>query len=137
MGRFTIEFEVANYDDLAQARAGNLAPAKVRRMQIEGVVDTGATRLVLPRKAVKELGLPVKGKVKVRYADGRRALRTEVEAVYVEILGRHNVFSAVVEPKRKNALIGAIVMEDLDFVIDPVRMRLVPRDPRFVISELE
>ncbi len=137
VGRFTIKFEVANNDDLAQARHDKLDPAKVRRLRIDGVVDRGASKLVLPGKVAKELGLPVKGKVKVRYADRRRALRDEVEAVYVEIMGRHNVFSAIVEPKRRNALIGAIILEDLDFLVDSRRTRLVPRDPRFVVSELE
>jgi hypothetical protein len=47
------------------------------------------------------------------------------------------VFAAVVEPKRRSALIGAIVLEDLDFVVDGTGQKLVPRDPRFVVSELE
>lgn len=137
VGRFNVEFEVANNDDLAQARHGKLDPTQVRRLKISGVVDPGASKLVLPATVVKQLGFPVKGKVKVRSADARRALRTEVEAVYVEIQGRHNVFSAIVEPKRKNALLGAIVLEDLDFLVDPRQTKLVPRDPRFVVSELE
>jgi hypothetical protein len=52
-------------------------------------------------------------------------------------LGRHGVFTAVVEPKRESALIGAIVLEDLDFVVDCTTQRLVPRDPRYVVSEIE
>jgi hypothetical protein len=51
-------------------------------------------------------------------------------------LGRDGVFTAVVEPKRRTALIGAIVLEDLDFLVDCTQ-QLVPRDPRFVVSEVE
>lgn len=76
MGRFTVEVEITNNRDLANAESGYLDPAKVRRKTIRGVVDSGATRLVLPGALAKELGLPIKKKkVKVRYADGRRAMR--------------------------------------------------------------
>jgi predicted aspartyl protease len=137
VGRFTIEFEVANYGDMIEARRGSLDAAKVRRKTIEGVVDSGATRLVLPRAVVKRLGLASTGKVKVRYGDGRTATRDTVEGVYVEIQGRHGTFTATVEPKRRSALVGAFVLEDLDFLVDCTNQRLVPRDPRFVINEIE
>jgi predicted aspartyl protease len=137
VGRFTVDFEVANHGDMVKARDGLLAPDKVRRLSISGVVDSGATRLVLPAKVVKQLGLPVKGKVKVRYANNQTATRDAVKEVYVELLGRDGVFTAVVEPKRKTALIGAIVLEDLDFVVDCIEQKLVPRDPRYVVSEIE
>jgi hypothetical protein len=47
------------------------------------------------------------------------------------------VFNAVVEPDRDSALIGAIVLEDLDFTIDCTRQTLAPRDPKQIISEIE
>jgi hypothetical protein len=62
MGRFAVDFEVANNEDIVRARNGDLDPAKVRRTTISGVVDPGATRLVLPLAVVKELGLPIKKK---------------------------------------------------------------------------
>ena len=137
-GRIAVDFEVANNEDLVMARTGHLDPAKVRRKTIQGVVDPGAMRLVLPQVVAKELGLPVrKQKVKVRYADGRRALRIEVDQVGLFLQGRDGVFSAVVEPKRDTALIGAIVLEDLDFLVDCAGLRLVPRDPDYVVSEIE
>jgi predicted aspartyl protease len=138
MGRFTIEFEIANNRDLGNSLTGHLDSAKVRRKTIQGVVDSGATRLVLPLAVATELGLPIKKKkVKVRYADGRRSLRTEVEEVRLYLLGRDGIFSAVVEPKRDTALIGAIVLEELDFLVDCTKGRLVPRDPDYVVSEIE
>ncbi len=137
VGRFMAQFEVANNDDLAAARRGMLEPDKVRREVLNGVVDSGATRLVLPEKTVKKLGLPIEGKVKVRYADNRTADRSAAKNVYVRLLGRDGVFTAIVEPRRHTALIGAIVLEDLDFVVDCTSQRLVPRDPRFILSEVE
>src|SRR5712692_8895161 len=114
LGRFSVHFEVANQVDVIDAQRGLLAPDKVRRLTISGVVDSGATRLVLPGKVVKQLGLPTLGKAKVRYANNQTATRHKVEGVDVQLQGRHGVFTAIVEPKRRDALIGAIVLEDLD-----------------------
>jgi predicted aspartyl protease len=137
VGRFSVQFEIANYRDLIQAEQGTLPLDRVRRRTITGLVDPGASKLVLPKSLVKELGLSMKGKINVRYADGRRAQRQEAEDAYVELLGRHDTFSAIVEPKRTEALIGAIVLEDLDLLVDCSRRRLIPRDPSGPLYEIE
>jgi predicted aspartyl protease len=137
VGRFSVQFEVANYSEVVKARDGLLDANKVRRMSVTGVVDSGATRLVLPETVVEQLGLPIHDKVKVRYANNQSATRNAVRDVYVQLQGRDGVFTAIVEPKRQSALIGAIVLEDLDFVVDCTTQKLVPRDPRYVVSELE
>ncbi len=136
VGRFSVDMEVANYLDLGKVREGTLAPDKVRRVVIRGVVDCGADSFVLPAGVAKQLGVRVKGKVKVKYADGRRALRNEVEGVHVHLQGRDSIFDAIVEPKRESALIGAIVLENLDFLVDNKKQRLVPRDPHYKFSEI-
>jgi predicted aspartyl protease len=137
VGRFSVELEVANHLDVADEQRGLLLPQKVRRLRVRGVVDSGATKLVLPGKVAKQLGLPHLGKVNVRYANNQTASREIVTDVHLYLLGREGVFTAVVEPKRRSALIGAIVLEDLDFLVDCTQQRLLPRDPRFIISEIE
>ena len=137
VGRFSVEIEVANYGDMEVARRGLLPPDLVRRETITGVVDSGAVRLVLPEAVVKRLGLPLGGPVPVKYADNRRGRRQVAEGVFAQLLGRHGTFTAVVEPKRDTALIGAIVLEDLDLLVDCKNQRLVPRDPSGPLSEIE
>jgi len=136
VGRFSVEFEVANPFDIADEQRGLLPAERVRRLTIRGVVDSGATKVVLPGKIAKQLGLPHLGKVKVRYANNQTATR-ETVTVHVHLLGRDGTFTAVVEPNRRSALIGAIVLEDLDFLVDCTHQRLRPRNPRFIISEIE
>src|SRR5437588_3802904 len=75
VGRISTEFVVGNYVDVELAREGKLEPAMVRKVTISGVVDSGATRLVLPQALVKRLGLRVKGKTRVKYASGQTAMR--------------------------------------------------------------
>ncbi len=57
--------------------------------------------------------------------------------MHVHLLGREGILTAVVEPNRRSALIGAIVLEDLDFIVGCTRQRLLPRAPRFIVSEIE
>jgi predicted aspartyl protease len=137
MSCFSVSFEVANNDDMAAARRGALEPSEVLRMTISGLVDPGASRLVLPKHVVKQLGLQASEYVKVRYADGRTPKRPVVQGDYVELLGRSSIFRATIEPKRDTALIMAIVLEALIFLIDGDRQRLVPRDPKFILTSEE
>src|SRR5205085_5883916 len=114
VGGISVEIEVANYGDLTLVERGLMPPDQVRRETIQGLVDSGATKLVLPQAVVKRLGLPLGDPILVRYADGRKVQRAGAEGAYVQLLGRHGTFTAVVGPRRKTALIGAIVLEDLD-----------------------
>lgn len=137
MGRVLVDVVVANNYDVLRSEDGTLAAAKVRRERVPAVVDSGASYLVLPEKVAAKLGVPATGKATVRYADRRKAQRTIVENVHLELLGRHGTFKAIVEPRRKDILIGAIVLEDLDLLVDCRTQVLEPRDPKGIIAELE
>lgn len=137
MGRFSVEVELTNDEDIVRAKSGLISPDQIRRAQIRGVVDSGATRLVIPETLARQLGLDTSGTVQVRYADGRTANRQIAQRVHLSYGGRESIFNAVVEPGRESALIGAIVLEDLDFLVDCTAQRLVPRDPKQIISEAE
>ena len=71
MGRFSVELSVTNAQDIGRAADGTIPPSAVRRTTLRGLVDTGATRLVLPAAVALELGLPAGGETSVRFADGR------------------------------------------------------------------
>jgi predicted aspartyl protease len=137
MGRFSVEVELSNYEDMIDAKAGRIAPEKVRRVRIRGVVDSGATRLVIPASLVQTLGLETVGSAKVRYANGHTSERAITQYLHLAYGGRQGVFSAIVEPDRESILIGAIVLEELDFLVDCGAQRLVPRDPNQIVSEAE
>ncbi|MCI0703518.1 MAG: hypothetical protein L0241_20755 [Planctomycetia bacterium] len=137
MGRVIVTFELSNYYDLQQVEHGHLTPDKIRRVALQGVVDTGAARLVLPKGVVDLLGLPVSGTATVHYGDRSTQKRDMVNDAHVQLLGRGSVFNAIVEPNRTDARIGAIVMEDLDLIVDCAKNEVVPRDPNTIISEVE
>ena len=86
---------------------------------------------------IKRLGLRQGNTVRVRYADGRRTQRREAKGVSLKLLGREDTFTALIEPRRPNARIGAIVLEALDLLVDCKTQQVVPRDPRGAIHEVE
>jgi predicted aspartyl protease len=137
MGRFSVEIELVNNDDVVRAASGDLPKDQVRRATVRGIVDTGATRLVVPEATAKQLGLQTVGQADVRYANGPTARRPIGGWIHLTCQSRSNVFDAVLEPNRDTALIGAIVLEALDFVVDCNTQSLVPRDPERIVSEVE
>ena len=137
MGRFSVEVELTNNKDIHLAEDGYIPTDQVRRARVRGVVDSGAARLVIPASVARQLGLETTGRATVRYADGHTADRDIVKDVHLAYGGRESDFNAIVEPDRESVLIGAIVLEDLDFLVDCLGQRLVPRDPKQIISEAE
>jgi hypothetical protein len=137
IGRPSVEIDLANYEDMLRAKAALISSDQVRRVRVRGVVDSHAMRLVIPASVARQLGTDISSMTKVRYADGRTAQRPIASNVHLAYGGREGVFSAVVEPDRDSALIGLIVMGDLDLLVDCSTQRLAPRDPNQIISEVE
>jgi clan AA aspartic protease len=119
MGRVVTKIKLTNQADKNHALAGLLEPGRVRTTEIEALVDTGATMLVLPADVVARLGLPHEGTRKIRYADGRVDAVPWVGAVRIEILGRAMTCDALVVAEGTTPLIGQIPLEGLDLVVDP------------------
>jgi predicted aspartyl protease len=137
MGRTIVTIELSNYADILDAERGRMTPDKIRRVALPAVVDTGAARLVLPASVAGHLGLPVTGQCTVRYADHRRELRDTVKDAHVQLAGRGSVFTAILEPNRTDALLGAIVMEELDLLVDCTGQKVIPRDSDRIFAEIE
>ena len=110
MGRFSVNLIIANDRDAVMLGDVDNVLDHVKHMTVPGVVDSGAAKLVLPQRVVDELRLKVNGETTARFADNRREKRQVVSHVWLQLLGRHGVFRAVVEPARDDALIGAIVL---------------------------
>lgn len=137
MGRVAIDVELSNDEDIVGVKLGLLRPEAIRHGTFQGIVDSGATQIVIPESVAQQLGLSISGKIKVRYADGRTSERPIAERLRLAYGGRESIYNAIVEPNRDTVLVGAIVLEDLDFLIDCKLQRLVPRDPEHIITEVE
>jgi hypothetical protein len=137
MGRVAVDFVVANNRDVVMAAPVDAIPGSVKHLTVHGIIDTDAARLALPQRAADELDLEPGGEVGVRYADNRRATRPRVTNVWLSLCGRDGFFSAKLEPDREEALIGAIVLEELDLIVDCATELIHPRDPDRIVTEIE
>jgi predicted aspartyl protease len=136
MGQVNVEFTVVNDQDLTLAEKGTLPQDQVRKVRVKGLVDTGANWLVLPKAVADHLALPATKPMLVEFGDGRLELRDVVDHAWVEMCGRHGTFRAIVEPNRSDALIGAIVLEDLDLLVDCSNQVLQPRNPEHMTGHV-
>jgi predicted aspartyl protease len=125
MGRVTTEITVENLDDRYAARKGGLPDNKVRRVTIhDAVVDTGATYLSLPAHVIRELGLTKAFTKRVMTSRGP-ADADVYDAVWLTIQGRSCTLDVMEVPDPVPALVGQLPLEHLDFVVDPVRQKIV------------
>lgn len=128
MGKVMTKVKLTHREDSFAERRGLLSADRVRKMEIEVLVDTGATMLVLPADVCRALGVREGGRRRVRYADGRRREVPWVTDLFSEILGRQMSCDALVEGEGTTPLIGQIPMEALSLVVNPKTADLMP-DP--------
>jgi clan AA aspartic protease len=101
-----------------------LDPSK--EVEVNAVVDTGATMLALPLDVIEQLGLQKFKEVNVRYADHRTGKKDVYRIVTVEIQGRAGDFDVIGEERGSQPLIGQTVLEELDLVVNPKTQSLIP-----------
>ena len=124
MGKVIVKIKLTNLKDAFLKTAG-ARKAKPREVEVEALVDTGATRLYLKPSVIKELGLDRTDTVRSRTSNGD-VIRYKYEAVRLELMGRHEDFNVVEVPEEVPNLLGQVPLEVLDFVVDSRGQKLVP-----------
>lgn len=127
MGEVKVEVELENAGDREVFRRGYIREAEIRSLKVPLVVDTGAVMLVLPQDLVEALGLSEVGNVIVIYADERKEERPVAGVVTVRVGNRRMNVDCVVGPPNSEPLLGQVVLETLDLLIDCAQQRLIPR----------
>jgi clan AA aspartic protease len=109
-----------------------------KSFEVDAVVDPGATMLVLPQNLVDELNLRKIPEATVKYADNHRRQKSVYAGVLVEIKGRVGSFDVLAEEEGTEPLIGQMVLEELDLVVEPRTRTLMPnpRSPEMPMVEI-
>ena len=97
-----------------------------KSVEVDALIDTGATMVVLPQDIVDKLGLRKVREVKVRYANNKVEIKPVYRAVIIEIFGREGTFDVIGEEEGSQPLIGQVVLEVLDLIVDPKTRKLIP-----------
>jgi predicted aspartyl protease len=126
MGEVKIEVELENFVDRVNTEQGVLPVEKIRTFKTRALVDSGAVLSMLPRDIVEYLGVPLVGTVIVTLADERKEEMPKAEGILIKIDGRSATLPCLVGPPNSEPLLGQVVLEVLDLLVDCAGQRLVP-----------
>lgn len=137
MGYVHADIQLTNEDDLAFRRRGWAAENEIRRVTTSALVDSGAYDLVINNEIQEQLQLPVLGKRLVRLADETVKELDIVGPVEVRFETRTTIVTALLLPNTEEVLLGAIPLEGLDVIIDPLRERLLVNPPETTNAKIK
>ncbi len=137
MGYVHAEIQLTNEDDLAFHRRGWAAENEIRRVTTNALVDSGAYDLIINKEIQEQLQLPVLGKRPVKLADETIVEVDIVGPVEVRFETRATTVRALVIPDTEEVLLGAIPLEGLDVIIDPLRERLLINPPETTNAKIK
>ena len=137
MGEVKVEVKLENATDRELVLRGLLTEDQVRSFNVHLIADTGAVMLVLPQDEVEALGLREIRKAVVRYADERKEERTVAGPVTVRVDGRAATVDCIVGPPNSEPLLGHVVLEIMDLLVDPLQQKLIPRPESPFLPELK
>jgi len=124
MGTVHAEVTLMNAFDERKAREGLIRDDEIRMVTITAVVDTGAASLVINEELSQKLGLRIERERSARVADGRRVFCKVTEPVKVHWKNRWTSCEAMVIPGAETVLLGAIALEGMDLMVNPVALEL-------------
>jgi len=125
MGIVEAEITLKNFSDEILVQQGQKKPEDVRTATVTAVVDTGSMYMVIPEKLSQTLGLTATGERTVHIANGQRLNCKLIQAVEVRWKNRHTVAPAIIIPGSEKILFGAIALEGMDLMVNPVNQEVV------------
>ena len=99
-----------------KVKIGNIERTKFK--ETEGIVDTGATRTIIPVSMARELELKEIGEAKVKSGAGYLNLK-KAEA-FIELQGKETRQVILISDFIDRVLIGVLTLEDLELEVDPL-----------------
>ncbi|MEM2210235.1 MAG: aspartyl protease family protein [Nitrososphaerales archaeon] len=95
---------------------------RTKLIEVDALVDTGATLTTIPRKIALELNLKLTGKSIVETGAGR--LELERSRIWIELEGRSEIVPILVSDIIDKVLIGTTTLEILGLQVDPLTGKL-------------
>jgi len=127
MGEVRVKVKLENVDDLRDLKRGRIPKKKVRGQTVDALVDTGAVMILLPEDLVGKLGLDIADKAVVALANEEKIELDVAGPVALTIGERKWTTDCLVGPPTCEPIIGQLVLERLDLIIDPLKRTITPR----------
>jgi len=124
MGKVKEKVNVKNFGDILKAKEGLIQEDKIRSFELEAIVDTGAAYLCLPPDIIEKLGLLYSHTTEVRTANGN--VKRRIFSVAEIAIKERSIKQSVMENDRNTPpLIGYLVLEEMDFVVDLKSQKII------------
>ncbi len=94
-------------------------------VEVDFLVDSGATYTLLPEKVWKKLNLKPFEKLKFTLADSTIITR-QISEVWLEYGGRGRTVQVILGEENDQALLGALTLESLGLMLNPFTRELMP-----------
>jgi predicted aspartyl protease len=120
MGMVYAEITLKNALDIGFAREGYIKAEDIRSVTVEAIADTGAMYLTISEELRQKLGLAVIDDKIATIANGQRIRCGLTDAVEVHWKDRFHITSALVIPGAQKILMGALALEGMDLMVNPV-----------------
>jgi predicted aspartyl protease len=124
MGEVVENITLRNAGDVINFQRGRIKEMEIRQAIVKMVADTGAWTIVLTEGTARKLGLSMKDRDAVTVAGGGKKVCFVAEPVEIRWKDRYITMEPLVLPGEKNDLLGALPLEGMDLMVDPVRRRL-------------
>ncbi|MCS6989708.1 MAG: hypothetical protein NZM06_09365 [Chloroherpetonaceae bacterium] len=135
MGLVYADIELINADYIGLAARGFIKPEDVLSVKVRALADSGAYMLGINERIAEQLDLRVLGEEIFTMANEERQRLKIVGPIEVRFKNRRCTADAVVLGENTEVLLGSIVMEDLDVIIDPKRQELTLPPDRPYLAE--
>ena len=125
MGLVHAEIILKNAGDLTNVRRGFIKEPEIRQTTVTAMVDTGAATLIINEDIRQQLGLAVEDTYQAKLADGSAQIYHYSEPVQIQWKNRKAICQAVVVPHADDVLLGAIPLEAMDLIVNPLKQELI------------
>ncbi len=123
VGRVVVRVQISNYGDIERAKRGEIQPEAIRTVEVNALVDTGATFFCLPKSLVDQLGLTF-----VMNKESQTVAGPITQGIYaaaqLEAQGRSCITQVLALPEGRQTLLGQIPLEMMDWWVDVKNQRL-------------
>ena len=124
MGFVYAEITLKNAADTEFHKRGSMKEPEIRQTTVTAIVDTGAANLVINEDIRQQLGLRIDGSYTAKLADGSVKIYSRTEPVEIKWKNRESVQKPILVPSANEILLGAIPLEDMDLIVNPVKQEL-------------
>ena len=137
MGIVHAEITLKNAGDVITAQRGFIKEPEIRQTTVTAMVDTGAVTLVINEKLRLQLGLGVKGERHATLANETKETVKIADPVQIHWKNRSMICNPLVISGDGEILLGAIPLEDMDLMVDPVRQVLTGAHGDEIVSMIK